>query len=213
MKTCYIIAAGDATEIEINKEENDIVIACDAGHAHCQTYGIVPDLIVGDFDSLGFVPENENIIILPVEKDDTDTSFAVKYAMNKGYTRFVIFAGMGGKRPEHTYANIALLAFISKNGGEGYLVGNNCTVTAVTDSKIIFSKNLNGDISVFSFDSESDGVTEEGLFYSLENATIRNCDILGVSNSFTGKESNISVKKGTLIIYFNGKISDVSIDK
>lgn len=213
MKTCYIIAAGDATEIKINKSENDIIIACDAGLRHCERNNIFPDVVIGDFDSLGFVPGNENTIVLPVEKDDTDTSFAVKYAMKKGYSRFVIFAGMGGKRPEHTYANIALLAFISKNGGVGYLVDNNNTVTAITDSQICFRSGLSGDISVFSFESESHGVTEKGLLYSLENATIRNCDIVGVSNSFTGTESIVSVKNGTLIIYFSGKISDVTIDK
>ena len=212
MKTCYIVAAGDDTGINIVKSENDLVIACDAGLEHCRKYGVVPDYVIGDFDSLGFVPESENVILLPVEKDDTDTSFAVKFAMEKGFTRFVILCGTGGRRPEHTYANMALLAFISKNGGQGFLIDKNCVLTAITDSVIRFSEKMQGDVSVFAFDSQVN-VTEKGLKYSLENATVRNTDIVGVSNSFTGKESSVRADNGTLIIYFTGKISDIAIDK
>ena len=212
MKTCYIVAAGDDTGINIDKSENDLVIACDAGLEHCRKYSVTPDYVIGDFDSLGFVPESENVILLPVEKDDTDTSFAVKYAMKKGFTRFVILCGTGGRRPEHTYANIALLGFISKNGCEGYLVDKNCIITAITDSVIRFSEKMQGDVSVFAFDSQVN-VTEKELKYSLDNATVRNTDIVGVSNSFTGKESSVRADNGTLIIYFTGKISDIAIDK
>lgn len=212
MKTCYIVAAGDDTGINIDKSENDMVIACDAGLEHCRKYGVVPDYVIGDFDSLGFVPESENVILLPVEKDDTDTSFAVKFAMEKGFTRFVILCGTGGRRPEHTYANMVLLAFISKNGGQGFLIDKNCIITAITDSIIRFSEKMQGDVSVFAFDSQVN-VTEKGLKYSLDNATVRNTDIVGVSNSFTGKESSVRAENGTLIIYFTGKISDIAIDK
>ena len=213
MKTCYIVAAGDANDINIEKEENDIIIACDAGLEHCRNNRINPDYVIGDFDSLGFIPQNNNVIILPVEKDDTDTSYAVKYAMENGFTRFVIFCGTGGKRPEHTYANIALLGFISKNCGEAFLVDKSCVITAITDSVIHFDENMSGDISVFSFDTRSCGITEKGLKYSLDNVTLNNTDIIGVSNSFIGMKSSVSVEKGTLIIYFSGKISDITIDK
>ena len=81
MKTCYIICAGDADKIEIRKEKDDLIIAADNGLTHCRRNGIVPDLLVGDFDSLGYVPDGQNVLTLPVAKDDTDTSFAVKYAM------------------------------------------------------------------------------------------------------------------------------------
>lgn len=213
MRTCYIIAAGDSDLIEISPVENDIVIACDAGLRHCENNNIVPDVVIGDFDSLGFVPDYANTIVLPVAKDDTDTAYAVKYAMQKGFDRYVVFGAMGGKRPDHTHANIALLAHISKNGKSGFLADKNCTVTALTDARISFPKDMYGDISVFSFDSQASGVTEKGLLYSLENAEIKNTDVVGVSNSFSGQQSSIEVKSGTLIIYFNGKFSDVTIDK
>ncbi len=213
MSVCYIISAGDCPNIEIDRKDGDIIIAADAGMNYCKRDNIVPDIIVGDFDSLGSVPDAENVISLPVEKDDTDTSFAVKYAMGKGYKKFVIFGGTGGRRQDHTFANIALLSFISKNGGIGFLVSGDTTITAITDAKLSFPASLEGDISVFSFDTVSDGVTETGLYYNFNNAIVENSVVTGVSNSFTGKESSVSVRKGTLIIYFSGKFSDCTLDK
>ncbi len=213
MSVCYIIAAGECNGINIDKKNSDIVIAADAGLRHCENYGILPDIVVGDFDSLGAVPCCDNVIKLPVEKDDTDTSFAVKYAMKKGFYEFVIFGGTGGKRSDHTFANIALLSFISKNGGKGFLDCGDYTVTAITDAKVSFPEYMKGDISVFSFDTKAYGVTETGLYYNFDNNDVENSVVTGVSNSFTGQKSSVSVKDGTLIIYFSGKFSDCTIDK
>ena len=100
MSICYIVAAGDCEKISVNKNENDLIIAADAGVRYCQRDNILPDVIIGDFDSLGFIPDSRNVISLPVAKDDTDTSFAVKYAMDKGYKKIVIFGAAGGKRAD-----------------------------------------------------------------------------------------------------------------
>ena len=151
MAVCYIISAGDCSRIDIEKQDGDMIIAADAGMNYCIRDNIIPDVIIGDFDSLGKIPESESVITLPVEKDDTDTSFAVKYAMSKGYDKFVIFGATGGKRQDHTFANITLLGFISKNNGIGFLVSDDYTITSITDSKLIFDSKLSGNISVFSF--------------------------------------------------------------
>ena len=213
MSICYIVAAGDCEKISVNKNENDLIIAADAGVRYCQRDNIIPDAIIGDFDSLGFIPDSRNVISLPVAKDDTDTSFAVKYAMDKGYKKIVIFGAAGGKRADHTFANIALLSFISKSGCEGYLSCDGYTVTAITDAKISFPDYMKGDISVFSFDTVSYCVTEKGLLYSISDSDIENSDIKGVSNSFIGQKSSVSVKDGTLIVYYSGSFSDATIDK
>ena len=213
MSACYIIAAGDCEKIRIDKKENDLIIAADGGLKYCARDGITPDIVIGDFDSLGFVPENDNVLVLPVEKDDTDTSFAVKYAMDKGYDTFVIYGGTGGKRADHTYANIALLAYISKNNGIGFLDCGDYSITAITNSKISFPQYMKGDISVFSFDNVSKGVSETGLYYNFDNTDVENSIVTGVSNSFTGQNSSVIVKDGTLIIYFSGKFSDCTLDK
>lgn len=212
MNTCYIICAGDADKIDIKKNDGDIIIAADAGLRHCEKNGIQPDFILGDFDSLGFIPKNNNVMVLPVQKDDTDTFAAVKFGLEKGYDRFVFFAAHGGKRPEHTYANIAVLAYLSKHGKTAFMDCGNYTITAVTNGKISFPDYMTGDISVFSFDNESTGVCETGLLYSLNDAELKNCVVTGISNSFTGKESSISVKNGTLIIYYSGTPDDAVLN-
>ncbi len=213
MKTCYIISAGDADKIEIIKNDGDYIIACDGGLEHCKRNNILPDLVIGDFDSLGYIPANENTLVLPVEKDDTDTAFAVKYAMEKGFGRLVIFGGTGGKRADHTYANIALLAYASKNGGQAYLDCGDYSITAITNSCIKFSSEMTGDVSVFSFDEKAVGVYEKGLKYSLYNDMLENSNPMGISNSFKGSDSSVAVREGTLIIYFSGKFFDTAIDK
>lgn len=213
MKTCYIISAGDADRIIIDKKDGDYIIACDGGLEHCRKNNISPDWVVGDFDSLGYIPANENTLVLPVEKDDTDTAFAVKYAMEKGFDRFVIFGAVGGSRADHTYANIALLTYITKNGGTAFLDCGDYVITSITDSKITFKAGMQGDVSVFSFDEKATGVYERGLKYLLTDSVLENSNPMAVSNSFTGRESFIAVKNGTLIIYFSGKICDTAIDK
>lgn len=213
MKTCYIICAGTCENIDIEKNNDDLIIAADAGLNYCEKFDVIPDIVVGDFDSLGYVPENNEIIKLPVKKDDTDTSFAVRYAMDKGYSRFVVFGGTGGKREDHTFANIALLSYISKKGNVGFLVSDDYTITSITDSRISFQSYMKGDISVFSFDEKAEGVTEKGLLYTLDNAVLKNSVPMGISNSFIGQESFVSVANGTLIIYYTGKFSDCTIDK
>ena len=213
MSICYIISAGDCNGIDIDKKDGDLIIAADKGLEYCRKFGVAEDIVIGDFDSLGFVPEAANVITLPVAKDDTDTSYAVKYAMEKGFDKFVIYGATGGKRADHTFANIALLAYIAKKGGIGFIAADGYTITAVTDLAIRFPSYMIGDISVFSFDEKSEGVTEKGLRYSLEDAVLENSVAVGVSNSFTGQESLVSVKHGTLLIYFSGKFSDCTIDK
>lgn len=212
MKTCYIISAGDAEKIEIARSDNDFIIACDGGLEHCKRNNITPDLVIGDFDSLGYIPADKNTLVLPVEKDDTDTAFAVKYAMEKGYNRIVIFGGAGGKRADHTFANIAVLAYVAENGGNACLDCDGYTITAIKNAKITFRAGMSGGVSVFSFNEKAFGVYEKGLKYSLYNDTLENKNPMGVSNSFTGQESVVAVKDGTLIIYFDGKFSNFTID-
>lgn len=96
MKTCYIVAAAELAEERLRPEEGDLVIAADAGLRHLARLGIQPDLALGDFDSLGYVPEAPSVEVCPVRKDDTDTMAALKRAHELGFRRVLIFGGLGG---------------------------------------------------------------------------------------------------------------------
>ena len=203
-KRCFIFGALKPKELCYIPGDNDLVIAADKGFEVLSEFDIVPDIIIGDFDSLGFVPEGKEVIKLPAVKDDTDIGYAIKYALNKGYSDFVIYGGIGGLF-DHTYANIQLAAYVSKHGGRAIFVGDDYYVTAITDNSI----HLKGEskrVSVFAADTKVSGVTVKGLKYELENAELKSSFPLGVSNEFIGKDANISVKSGTLIIMTQTKI-------
>ena len=93
---CYIIGAGDFFGLRETPDDSDYVIAADAGYAYCKENHIIPDLVLGDFDSLGSAPKHPNVIELPIEKDDTDTMYAIKLGLEKGYRRFYLYGALGG---------------------------------------------------------------------------------------------------------------------
>ncbi len=208
MKTCYIFSAGEGLPENFRKSAGDLVIAADAGYNHLKKLGIAPDIILGDFDSLNYIPNICEIIKHPKRKDDTDTVLAVKTGFERGYSRFIIYGGLGG-RLDHTLANIQTLNFIAKNSGTGFICGGGLCITSIKNRKIKFKAKESGNISVFSAGSKAVGVGIKGLLYELEDAEIT-CDFpLGVSNEFIGKESVISVSVGTLNIIFGGTPDDI----
>lgn len=209
MKICYIIGAAKAPELYINRA-NAFIIAADGGILHLGE--MVPDIAVGDFDSLGFVPDICATETLPVEKDLTDTAHAANLAVEKGFKTLVIYGGTGG-RPDHTFANISLLASLSQKGIRAYLIGEGYVTTAITNSKISFDEGKRGTVSVFAADTNAIGVSEKGLKYHLCNYNLKFSDHIGVSNSFTGEKAEISVKEGTVLVMWQEENLKNFIDK
>lgn len=201
MDICYIIGAGQLPLLYINRK-NSLVIAADGGLEKLGKE--IPDIIVGDFDSLGFIPNGENVITLPIKKDITDMQYAVTLGIEKGCNMFVLYGGTGG-RPDHTFANYALLCSLAQKGLKGYLVGDGYIVTAVYNSTVKLPDKRRGTVSVFSAENLSKGVTIKGLEYTLDNAQLDFINPLGVSNSFVGQDSEITVKDGTLLIMWEEK--------
>lgn len=183
------------------KDPGSLVIAADAGFLRLRSLGVEPDIIIGDFDSVQTIPAGPNVIILPREKDDTDTAAAVRYGLERGCRDFHIWGGTGGARADHTAANIQLLAFLSQRGAQGRLYGSGEVITAITDGTLKITGERGSYVSVFSHSDISSGVTLTGLRYKLDRATLTNSFPLGVSNEFVGGEAVITVEKGTLIIY------------
>ena len=199
-KACYIVGAGSFEKLDRLPQERDLVIAADGGYAYLKKLGIQPDVLLGDFDSLEYVPEHDHILRHSPIKDDTDMALAAFYAQEKGYRLFYLYGGLGGKRLDHTMANFQLLTGLSRAGMKAYLIGENNIVTAITGERISFAKEAEGMISVFSMTDTSTGIWEKGLKYTLDDAMLKNDKVLGVSNEFIGEESSISVQEGTLLV-------------
>ena len=120
---CFIIGAGSFYGLPVPVRDTDTVIAADGGWRVCRELSLTPSLLVADFDSLDTVPEFGHILRLPVEKDDTDMIRAVKEGFARGETEFHLLGGMGGRRTDHTLANMQTLAYIARHGGRGWLYG------------------------------------------------------------------------------------------
>ena len=203
MRECVIFCAAECDGLARPIGPESFVIAADGGLRHTEKLGITPNAVLGDFDSLGFCPEGANVF--PVEKDDTDAMLAVRLGLERGCEEFLLYGSLDGPRLDHTVANFQTLQFLADHGAAGYLIGNTTMVTVVKNGKITFPAGLSGTISVFCMGPDAVGVTEKGLFYGLENASLTSGFPLGVSNHFTGEAAEISVKNGSLLVLWERK--------
>lgn len=232
---CFIFGAavngdgcGKAILPPIDKNDGDLVIAADGGLALLKQSGICPDIVLGDFDSLGYIPGKEEfpqpveILLHPVEKDDTDTGLAIKTAIERGYRHIELFGCLGGERFDHSIAALQSLTYalrnmpVSESGqadgsfaaayGNARDDGSFFTVIALHNSSIELPPELHGTLSVFAADGECTGVDLVNVYYPLSGHTLTPDFPLGVSNSFIdGKAARISVKEGTLWIMFRAE--------
>ena len=201
MEKCIIFCAADFDCLAAPIGEDDLVIAADGGVRHTEKLNITPDIILGDFDSLGFTPAGANVF--PVEKDDTDAMLAVREGLNRGFREFILYGSLDGPRLDHTVANFQTLQFLADREATGYLVGNSAIVTVVKNGLLRFPAGCTGTVSVFCLGADAKGVTLTGLHYPLENGTLTAGFPLGVSNHFTGETAEISVKQGSLLVIWD----------
>ena len=197
MKTCIIFCAADFDALAEPIGPADYLLAADGGLRHFEKLNRKPDGILGDFDSLGYVPQKANVF--PVEKDDTDAMLAVRQGLSMGYRRFVIYGGLDGPRLDHTVANFQTLQFLADHGAVGYLVGLREMVTVVKNGQLTFPAGAKGTLSLFCLGQPATGVTLENLKYPLKNGTLTPGFPLGVSNHFTEKAARIQVTEGSLL--------------
>ena len=198
MKECVIFCAAGFDGLAIPLTEEDYIIAADGGLRHTERLGVTPNAIIGDFDSLNYIPTGAEVF--PVEKDDTDSMLAVKLGLSKGYDRFLLYGGLDGERLDHTVANYQALQYLADRGARGVLIGKDFCATVIRDGALRFTKGGEGDISVFCVGPDAAGVTIEGLYYGLENGRLTSGFPLGVSNHFTAAPARIEVKQGSLLI-------------
>jgi len=194
---CLIIAGGEYAPF---KEDIsfDYIIACDKGYEYADRMGISYDIVMGDFDSALSHPQSGiSVITLPTEKDDTDTLYAVRHAIDKGFRDIHICCAFGG-RLDHTIANLQTAKFSAEQGAICHLYGRNDELHCIRDSRIVLKKRENSYISVFSLSDESHGVSISGTKYTTDSIRLTSDFPVGVSNEWTCDEAVISVSNGIL---------------
>ena len=201
MGACIIFCAAEFDSLARPITNDDYVLAADGGLQHTNALGITPNGILGDFDSLGFVPEGANVF--PVEKDDTDAMLAVRKGLELGYREFLLYGSLDGPRLDHTVANFQTLQFLADRNAHGYLIGKDYLVTVVKEGVLTFPAGCTGTLSVFCMGADATGVTLTGLYYPLEKGTLTAGFPLGVSNHFVGQATEVSVEQGSLLLLWD----------
>ena len=203
MATCVIFCAAEFDALAAPLADDDYLLAADGGLAHLQKLGLKPHGIIGDFDSLGFIPTGAEVF--PVEKDDTDAMLAARKGLELGFQNFLFYGSLDGPRLDHTIANFQTLQFLADHDTRGYLVGKDYIITVVKQESIRFPAGAEGILSVFCLGPDAKGVTLEGLYYPLNNGTLTSGFPLGVSNHFTEKSATITVTDGSLLVMWDRK--------
>ena len=205
MRRCVIIGGasiGDYGTVSAKLRQDDYMIYCDCGLRHMDGLGAEPDLIVGDFDSYSNPEFDTETIVLPCEKDDTDTVFAVKEALRRGFEEFLL-VGVVGERLDHTLGNVSILLMLDSEGKKGTIiddysemeiVSDRCGMPCIIDDSYVY-------FSLINISGTARGVTIRGAKYPLENAEIT-CEYqYGVSNEvLPGCTAEVSVGEGRLLL-------------
>ena len=202
--TCALVAASDFNAEDFRKRDArgafDCVVAVDAGFAHLEAIGRAADYALGDFDSLGYVPEGDNVEVHSTHKDKSDLELALDFARERGFGEVVIYGGLGG-RLDHTLAALQTCARFAEKGMGVSFVGLDFAVRILVGPDEFSIPASHGTVSVFSAVDESRGVTERGMEYPLENAALANRTTLGLSNELVGQPASVSVDQGALFIF------------
>ena len=201
MKRCFIFAAGTFFGLRERPAEGDLIIAAVAGDRNSRGAGLTPHLLLGDFDSMDLPQTNADVVRLPVEKDDTDTMAAVKVALQHGCEVIYIYGGTGGKRLDHTLANLQTLLFLRRRGTRGWLYDDDFVWTVIENESLTVEKTVEwGLFSAFCLGDRAEGVDEVGFQYPLSGALLTPEFPVGVSNHIMEPTASITVRKGALAV-------------
>ena len=200
----YILTGGTIhpDNIHIKPDRDDLIIAADSGLNHAKNLGLTPAVVVGDYDSLGRVPEpgpDVEVITHPAEKDETDTQLAIRLALSRGADDVHVIGGLGG-RLDHTLSNLAILEALAQKKVRCVIEDGQNRVRLLQSDSTILPRSGYTYVSLLSLDPIVKGVEIEGVKYPLKNAKLTRTFQYAVSNEITGNCCFIAVRKGTLLV-------------
>lgn len=209
-----LIGAVEFNTPHFKTQNFDFVVAVDRGYATCVEQEIKPDIVVGDFDSLGYVPEHENVKVHSSIKDESDMELALRLVHARGYRDVSVYGALSG-RLDHTLANIQVFASFAAMGMNIVGIGTNFAVATLSGAsthtrQVVFEafdpQTLSGEyglfFSAFAVGGRAEGVVERGLKYTMDEAPFSGASSLGLSNEFIGEGVLVSLRKGTMVVMF-----------
>ena len=204
MNRCVIICASPYYQQNFIKSQitsNDYIICADGGYDIAQSVNIMPDYIIGDFDSSELKTNNKlHVVKLPVEKDDTDSIYCAKYAVSNGFNNFLILAATGG-RLDHMYANFALLQYLYRKNCKAVIKDAFTSVYYTEKELTLHCKNKT--VSVLPYGCTFADVTLKGFKYKADKLKMTSDFPIGISNIATDETSIVTVYNGGVLIMVN----------
>lgn len=185
-------------KVDLSKLEFDHVICADAGYLIANELGITPDTLIGDFDSME-LPEGLDAIVLPKEKDLTDTEAACDWAIRHGFNEITMLGGLGG-RFDHTMGNIGLLAKCSKAKVPVTIIDGQNKVYMLRPGIHSIAKDGYKYLGIVSYDTVTKGINLDGVKYPVKNEILNNDTTYGVSNEIVENEAKLSFTQGSLLV-------------
>jgi len=190
-------------ELIIQKEGIDFIIAVDGGSNKLRKLELLPDLIIGDLDSITeenkahFKKEKVKIIKHPVEKDQTDSEIAVDYCKENNFEQLYLTAALGG-RIDQQLANLNLLEYIYQIDLEARIISDRIEI-AIIDQKKKFLAKEGYRLSLIPQSSTVCGLSIKGCKYNLEDQDIFRSKSRGISNLIENNQAEVKLKSGLLI--------------
>ena len=184
----------------------DLVIGADGGAAQALAWGLTPDLVIGDMDSLpdaaraGLEANGRAFIVHPRAKDETDLELALTYAVDRGFDDIIILGALGG-RLDHTLANVLLLALPRLAGAQVRIVDGGQVALLARPGRPVTLHGQPGDlVSLLPLGGDASGVTTAGLAWPLDGDTLPFGASRGVSNEMTAPLARVQVEAGHLLV-------------
>lgn len=207
MKRCVIVGGAvieDYTAVRSYLREGDVYYFCDSGLRHREALGVTADLIIGDFDSWEKPEKETEVIVLPRKKDDTDTVFAVKEGIRRGFDDFLLL-GASGQRLDHTLVNVYALLMLEEQGKHAVLVDDYSEMEVVGSRKAEIEDTFPY-FSLVSIAGTARHVTIENAVFPLTDGEIRSSYQFATSNEvLPGKTASVRAGEGKLLLIRNRK--------
>jgi thiamine pyrophosphokinase len=185
--------------------EELIVIAADGGTVHCRRLGIIPDVVIGDFDSLdepellAAQKDGAQLIRHPARKDFTDLELALRYAVERGAQEILVLGALGN-RWDQSLANLLLSAADSLASVNITLLDWPQEIRLVRPGRSLEIQGNPGDtVSLIPLGIQPLGITTQGLEYPLDNESLEFGGTRGISNVLLGETASVTLKEGLLL--------------
>ena len=185
----------------------EYVICADGGLEKAENLNLVPNIIIGDLDSVNssvlkkYTDMNIEIVKYPREKNYTDMELAIEYALEKNY-KDIVLIGAVGSRLDHTMANMLLIEKYYNKGINIKIIDNNNKIQIVTNKMEILNKR-NYYVSLVPITEILEGITLEGFKFPLNNINVNRGSTLCISNQITGEKGIITINKGKALAFIS----------